>query len=62
MRKLGLDYETLAKLNPRLIYCGTYGFSERGPTRAAGVRRHHPGDERHRVAARATTGRRGPST
>src|SRR6187549_2903260 len=31
MRKLGLDYESLAKVNPRLIYCGTYGFSERGP-------------------------------
>jgi crotonobetainyl-CoA:carnitine CoA-transferase CaiB-like acyl-CoA transferase len=31
MRKLGLDYETLSKLNPRLIYCGAYGFSERGP-------------------------------
>jgi crotonobetainyl-CoA:carnitine CoA-transferase CaiB-like acyl-CoA transferase len=31
MRKLGLDYETLSKLNPRLIYCGTYGFSESGP-------------------------------
>ena len=31
MRKLGLDYEALAKRNPRIIYCGTYGFSERGP-------------------------------
>ena len=31
MRKLGLDYETLAKVNPRIIYCGTYGFSEKGP-------------------------------
>jgi crotonobetainyl-CoA:carnitine CoA-transferase CaiB-like acyl-CoA transferase len=31
MRKLGLDYESLAKINPRIIYCGTYGFSERGP-------------------------------
>ena len=31
MRKLGLDYESLARLNPRLIYCGTYGFSEKGP-------------------------------
>jgi crotonobetainyl-CoA:carnitine CoA-transferase CaiB-like acyl-CoA transferase len=31
MRRLGLDYETLAKTNPRIIYCGTYGFSERGP-------------------------------
>jgi crotonobetainyl-CoA:carnitine CoA-transferase CaiB-like acyl-CoA transferase len=31
MRKLGLDYETLRHVNPRLIYCGAYGFSERGP-------------------------------
>ncbi|WP_144113177.1 CaiB/BaiF CoA transferase family protein [Paraburkholderia sp. BCC1886] len=31
MRKLGLDYATLAALNPRLIYCGAYGFSEAGP-------------------------------
>ena len=31
MRKLGLDYETLSQVNPRLIYCGAYGFSEDGP-------------------------------
>lgn len=31
MRKLGLDYLRLQDLNPRLIYCGAYGFSERGP-------------------------------
>lgn len=31
MQKLGLDYATLAAINPRLIYCGAYGFSERGP-------------------------------
>ena len=30
MRKLGLSYEALAALNPRLIYCGVYGFSEAG--------------------------------
>ena len=31
MRKLGLDYESLRKVNPRIIHCGTYGFSEKGP-------------------------------
>jgi crotonobetainyl-CoA:carnitine CoA-transferase CaiB-like acyl-CoA transferase len=31
MRKLGLDYEALSKINPRLICCGAYGFSEDGP-------------------------------
>ncbi len=31
LRKLGLDYESLRELNPRLIYCGAYGFSEAGP-------------------------------
>jgi crotonobetainyl-CoA:carnitine CoA-transferase CaiB-like acyl-CoA transferase len=31
MRKLGLDYESLRNTNPRLIYCGAYGFSEDGP-------------------------------
>lgn len=31
VRKAGLDYETLSAQNPRLIHCGTYGFSEDGP-------------------------------
>lgn len=31
MRKYGLDYERLRQRNARLIYCGTYGFSESGP-------------------------------
>lgn len=26
-----LDYETLAELNPRLVYCGATSFGERGP-------------------------------
>lgn len=32
-RSLGLDYEVLRRANGRLIFCGTYGFGERGPYR-----------------------------
>lgn len=31
MRRLGLGYEDLKAINPKLIYCGAYGFSEQGP-------------------------------
>jgi crotonobetainyl-CoA:carnitine CoA-transferase CaiB-like acyl-CoA transferase len=31
VRKLGLGYEALSEGNPKLIYCGVYGFSEEGP-------------------------------
>jgi crotonobetainyl-CoA:carnitine CoA-transferase CaiB-like acyl-CoA transferase len=31
MARLGLSYEDLQKINPRLIYCGAYGYSEGGP-------------------------------
>jgi len=30
-RRLGLDYESLSRLNPRLIYCAIPPFGERGP-------------------------------
>lgn len=30
MRRLGLDYETLARINPSLVYVGMFGFSQRG--------------------------------
>ena len=29
--RLGLDYETFRAVNPRLVYCATYGFRARGP-------------------------------
>jgi crotonobetainyl-CoA:carnitine CoA-transferase CaiB-like acyl-CoA transferase len=30
MQRLGLGYEALAAVNPRLIYAGMFGFSQRG--------------------------------
>ena len=30
MKRLGLSYEVVSKLNPRLIYVGMYGYSEEG--------------------------------
>lgn len=31
LKRLGLDYDSLKVLNPRLVYCGCYGYSEKGP-------------------------------
>lgn len=31
MAKLGLDYESLSKINPRLIYCSLTGYGQTGP-------------------------------
>jgi crotonobetainyl-CoA:carnitine CoA-transferase CaiB-like acyl-CoA transferase len=31
MDRLGVGYDPLQRANPRLIYCGAYGYSERGP-------------------------------
>lgn len=33
MKKLGLDYPTLAAINPRLIYCAITGYGQDGPHR-----------------------------
>ena len=30
MERLGLGYEALAAINPRLLYVGMFGFSQRG--------------------------------
>lgn len=31
LKRYGLDYETLSKINPRLIYCSITGFGQDGP-------------------------------
>lgn len=33
--RLGVDYETLAKINPRIVYCGLTGYGKSGPDRDA---------------------------
>jgi hypothetical protein len=29
--RLGLDYESVSAINPRIIWCGVYGYREDGP-------------------------------
>ena len=32
MKRLGLDYATLAKVNPRLVFCSMSGYGQTGPS------------------------------
>lgn len=31
IKRLGYDYPSIQSLNPKIIYCGSYGFSQQGP-------------------------------
>ncbi len=31
LKRLGLDYDTLRQANPKIVFCGTYGYSRSGP-------------------------------
>ncbi|HRX91080.1 MAG TPA: CoA transferase, partial [Steroidobacteraceae bacterium] len=37
MTKLRLDYADLKEVNPKIIYCGSYGYSKHGPYGAKGA-------------------------
>ena len=57
LERLQIDYETLSRINPRIIHCSVTGFGRRGRLQGlSGARHHHPGDQRphgdHRRAGR----------
>ena len=37
MTKLGLEYADMKKVNPKIIFCGAYGYSKKGPYGALGA-------------------------
>lgn len=37
MTKLGLEYADMKAVNPRIIYCGAYGYAKKGPYGALGA-------------------------
>lgn len=47
-KRLGIDYDTLAAVNPRLIYCSLTGYGQTGPEA------HKPGHEFNYLAAAGT--------
>ncbi|MCC5794480.1 MAG: CoA transferase [Chromatiales bacterium] len=37
MTRLGLDYEAVRAVNPKIVYCGTYGYGKEGPYGSKGA-------------------------
>ena len=37
MSKLGIDYADMKKINPKIIFCGAYGYAKKGPYGALGA-------------------------
>jgi crotonobetainyl-CoA:carnitine CoA-transferase CaiB-like acyl-CoA transferase len=53
MANLGLDYEAIRALNPRLIYASISGFGQSTVRQPRGLRYDRPGHERHHECHRA---------
>jgi len=37
VKSLGIDYETISKINPRIVYCSITGYGQNGPYRELAV-------------------------
>jgi hypothetical protein len=54
MARLRLSYEEVRAVNPKILYVGAFGYSQRGPYAAkAGVRRPDPGRDRSALVVEA---------
>ena len=54
-KRLGIDYETISKLNPRIVYCSLSGYGQGGPYQA------FPGHDINYIAMAGILGLIGPS-